>query len=161
VNDRKSLTDILNGNSGWFNNDNWDDIPPAPDFGTPIPPGNYVAHLKDAEPFQAKTGTAGIKLHFEVVEGDCKGRRAWYDIWITEAAKRQAVRDFNKLGVKNRRQLEGPLPRWIRCSIHVVINTDDKGNQYNRVRSFDVLGVDSEPAEPFAPADASKGGPSI
>src|SRR5438045_1889908 len=89
---KKSLTDILNGGGGWIDG-NWGDIPPAPEFG-PIPPGKYVAHLKALEPDKAKTGTPCIKLTFEIIEGDHKGRRCWYDIWVTERAKKQAVRDL-------------------------------------------------------------------
>lgn len=158
MSERKSLTEILNGNSGWFNNDDWGNIQQAPDFGQPIPPGKYIAHLKDAEPFQAKKGTPGIKLHFEIIEGDFKGRRAWYDIWLTDAAKSQAVRDFAKLGIKNRRQLEGPVPRWIRCGIRVVLNKTDQGDEFNRIKTFEVLGFDKEEPDPFAPGDAPPSG---
>jgi hypothetical protein len=150
--ERKKLSDIVNGNAEWFNNDNWDNIPAAPDFGAPIPPGKYIAHLRDAEPFKARQReTPGIKLHFEIIEGDYKGRRAWYDIWLTAAAKSQAVRDFKKLGIKSREQLEGPIPRWIRCRLHVAINKSDNGEEYNRVKTFEVLGIDKEEPDAFAP----------
>ena len=102
---RKTLTDILNGGNGANNwiNDNWGDVPPAPDFGSPIPPGKYIAHLKKLEPFQAqKKGTPGVKLHFEIIDGEHKGRLAWYDVWLTDAAKRQTVRDLAKLGITSK-----------------------------------------------------------
>ena len=102
--ERKRLTDILaqsNGGGSWIN-DNWGDTAPAPEFG-PIPPGNYEAHLVEKFPFNAGTGTPGIKLVFLVLDdGPFKGRKLWYDVWLTGTAKPQALRDFAKLGIHNK-----------------------------------------------------------
>jgi hypothetical protein len=157
--DRKNLSDILRGGAGgdWING-NWGDIPPAPDFG-PIPPGRYLAYAVDGSPFNAGTGTPGYKVTFEIIEGDCKGRRTWYDIWLTGAAQRVAVRDLGKLGIKSRDQLERSLPRGIRCEIQVVVRKNDKGEEYNAVKWFQVLGIDQPQRDPFAPPDQPEGGP--
>jgi hypothetical protein len=156
--ERKKLTDILGSGSGsdWIN-DNWGDIPPAPDFG-PIPTGRYIAYAVDGALFNAGTGTPGYKLTFEVAEGECKGRRAWYDVWLTGAAKAQAVRDFGKLGIAGKEQLDRPLPRGIRCEIQVVERTNDKGEKYNAIRWFTVVGIDPPQPDPFAPPDNAEGG---
>lgn len=152
---RRKLSDILSAGSGgnWINN-NWGDIVPAPEFG-PIPPGKYICHLIALEPFTAGTGTPGVKLAFEVIEGDYKGRRQWYDIWLSDAARRQAVRDLGKLGIRNKEDLERPLPtnKRIRCAIVVVVRTMDNGITKNEVKSFEVIGVDDVLPDPFAPSD--------
>jgi len=155
---RKKLSDILRNGGGWMDG-NWGDIPPAPDFGCPIPPGKYIAHVKDGELFSARTGTAGYKLTFEIIEGEHKGRRCWYDIWLTDAAKKQAVRDLRKLGIHGKEQLEKPIPRWLRCEIRVGLQTSDQGEEQNRVRAFEVIGIDPPEPEPFAPAPPQGGGP--
>ncbi len=158
--ERRSLSDILrNGKGGgnWFDGD-WSNIPVAPEFG-PIPPGKYEAHLVGKEPFNAGTGTPGIKLEFNIVsEGTYKGRRLWYDIWLTETAKENARRDFLKLGITNKGQIEAPLPldRRIRCSLKVVLRKSDQGNDYNEVRSFEVVGVDPVEVDPFAPTQGGQ-----
>ncbi len=158
---RKTLTQILSGGSGgnnWINN-NWNDIPPAPDFGSPIPPGKYTAHLRKLELFQAKKGTPGVKLHFEIIEGEHKGRLAWHDVWLTEAAKRQTVRDLGKLGIANTAKLEAPIPRWIRCLITLVVGKSDLGVEFNRVRTFEVVGIDKPETDSFATDPDQEGGP--
>ncbi len=160
MNERKKLTDILNGNgngSDWINN-NWGDIPPAPDFG-PIPPGRYIAHAIDGALFKAGTGTPGYKTSFRILEGEYKGRQTWYDIWLTGAAQKQAVRDFAKLGIHSKEQLEQPLPRGIRCEIQVALRKNDKGEEYNAVKWFHVLGIDPPEQDPFAPKDGEGGAP--
>jgi hypothetical protein len=157
---RKKLSDILrNGNAGnngndWIN-EKWEDIPPAPDFGTPVPRGWYITHVIDGELFNAGTGTPGFKVSFEIIEGEHAGRRLWYDIWLTGAAKRAAVRDFAKLGIRDKEQLEKPIPRkQIRCKVLAVVRKDDGGLERNAVKSFDVIGIDPPETDPFAPPDA-------
>jgi hypothetical protein len=158
MHERKKLSDILaGGNGNWINN-NWDDIPAAPEFGQPIPSGKYLAYLKSKELFTARTGTPGCKLCFEICEGEHKGRLCWYDIWLSDAAKEGARRDFKKLGILNRHQLEQPLPaaKRIRCEIVVRIHkSDTTGEDYNVVKFFHVVGIDEVQADPFAPSPAS------
>lgn len=159
--ERKKLSDILQGNHGgsWING-NWGDTAPAPEFG-PIPPGNYEAHLIEKTPFNAGTGTPGIKLVFSVLnEGAFKSRKLWYDIWLTDAAKPQALRDFAKLGIRDRTQIEIPLPidKRIRCRLAVGIDKNaSTGDMINKVMRFEPLGIDAVEADPFAPG-AQEGG---
>ena len=154
------LTDILGGNSGFFNN--WNDVKAAGDFG-PLPPGTYVCHIANGETGESRVKeTPCYKLTFRVLEGEFTGRLLWYEIWLTEAAKPQAKRDFDKLNITDpQRQLKQPFPPdCVRCRVKVVIHKDDVGNEHNKVKSFDVIGVDDPPkADPFAPND--KGEPSL
>ena len=147
---RKSLSDILRGNGNFF--DGWDDVKAADDFG-PVPPSEYVTHLLTSEPFEAKSkGTPGFKLTFKIIEGEYTGRLLWYDIWLTVAAKAQAKRDFAKLGITNPKvQLERPLPQGIRCKCKVALRKADDGEEYNKVKSFAVVGIDKPEVDPFAP----------
>ncbi len=164
---KRSLTDILSqgkggGNVGgnWIDG-NWEDIPPAPEFG-PVDPGKYEAHLIEKEPFNAGTGTPGIKLTFLILtEGPFKSRKLWYDIWLTEAAKPQAIRDFAKLGIHNKAQIDSPLPtdKRIRCRVVVTTRKNAAGVYYNVIQSFEPIGVDNVSADPFAPPPSNNGGP--
>ena len=156
--ERKKLSDILaqgSGGGNWING-NWGDTPPAPEFG-PIPPGTYEAHLVEKFTFTAGTGTPGLKLVFSVLaEGAFKGRRLWYDIWLTDAAAPQALRDFAKLGIRDKSQIEMPLPmdKRIRCRLVVgVQKSDSTGDLFNIVKRFEPLGVDAVEADPFAPKE--------
>lgn len=150
----QNLSDILAGNNGgsdWING-NWSEIAPAPEFG-PVPPGAYVAHLIDKTATTARKGTPSVKLTFGILEGEFKGRKLWYDIWLTDKNKANATRDFAKLGIQNREQIDLPLPRdkRIRCKLDVKLRRNDAGDFFNDVRSFTVVGVDAVEADPFAP----------
>jgi hypothetical protein len=117
--------------------------------------GRQVLGTPDRQGFDTSSkGTPGVKLTFTVVEGEHKGRKLWFDVWLTDAAAAQARRDLAKLGIASKAQLEKPLPtdKRIRCELRVVIRTSDAGDTFNVVRGFDVVGVDDIPADPFAPA---------
>jgi len=82
-------------------------------------------------------------------------------LWLTPAALPMSKRDLGKLGVTSIEQLEQPLPAGIRCTVKLALRRSDDGGEYNRVRSFDVIGIDADPtADPdFAPGTtAAEGG---
>ena len=68
-------------------------------------------------------------------------------------ACRKAKRDLAKLGVTALEQLNGRLPPGIRCRVKVTLRKDDDGNEYNRVKRFEVVGIDEPPNDAFAPTD--------
>ena len=144
------LSDILNGNGGNFNSQ-WDATEAAGDFG-PVPRGEYVCHVTkgDLESSRSKA-TPGYKVEFTILDGEFKGRKVWLDCWLTPAALAQSKRDLGKLGIVSPEMMERPLPRGIRCKVTVVIRKDDDGIERNRVRSFDVIGIDTPKTSPFAP----------
>ncbi len=168
MNERKKLSDILRGvgnGSSWLNNGNngggWDDITPAPERG-PVPPGRYVTHIIDGVLFNARSNTPGYKITFEIIEGEYKGRRCWYDVWLTDKNQANAVRDLRKLGIDRKEKLEQLLPRGIRSNIRVTLRKSDTGDEYNEVKEFQVIGIDPPTLDPFAPASAPsnpEGGP--
>lgn len=156
--ERKKLTDILRAGTGDNIRNLWDRTEAAKDLA-PLPPGEYVAHVISGELFTSKEkGTPGYKLAFKVCEGEHAGRMFWDDIWLTPAALPMAKRDLGKLGVSALDQLERPLPPGIRARVKVVVRKGDDGADFNKVRSFDVLGIDAPEADAFAPRQGENEG---
>jgi hypothetical protein len=150
---RKSLSDILREGDRQSLSRAWGETQAAEDFA-PLPSGEYVARIVGGELFTSKTkGTAGYKLAFRVLEGDHQGRQFWHDVWLTPAALPMVKRDLLKLGVNTLEQLERPLPPGIRCKVKLVLRKDDDGTENNRVRSFEVIGIDPPEQDTFAPID--------
>jgi hypothetical protein len=150
--ERKKLSDLFEDNDRERLAKAWDKTQAATDFGA-LPAGEYVARVVEGSFMTAKTGTPGYKLAFQVLEGKYAGRRVWHDLWLTEAAMPMTKRDLAKLDVISLDQLDKPLPRGIRCRVLLALRRDDDGREYNRVRSFEVIGIDTPERDPFAPAD--------
>ena len=151
------LSDILaNGNRTELTQA-WESTKPAEEFA-PLPSGEYVAHVISGELFTARQNhTPGYKLTFKVIEGPLAkdtGRQFWHDLWLTEPALPMAKRDLAKLGITTLQQLDQPLPQGIRCRVKLALRRDDAGAEYNRVRSFQVIGIDKPEVDVFAPVDA-------
>jgi hypothetical protein len=156
---RKKLMDILHAGDRERLSKAWAESKAADEFGI-LPAGEYVARIIDGTGTNARTGTAGYKLTFRVLEGEYTGRLLWHDLWLTEAALPMAKRDLGKLGVTSLEQLDNPLPQGIRCNVRLAVRRDDDGNPSNRVRSFEVVGIDEPERDPFAPsANGTDGGP--
>lgn len=152
--ERKSLSDILVNGSRDNIRDLWHSTDAAGELD-PLPAGDYVAHIIAGDLETSRTNrTPGYKLTFRVCEGPHTGRQFWHDCWLTPAALPQTKRDLAKLGVADLDQLEQPLPRGIRCKCKVALRRDDDGVEYNRVRRFDVVGIDPPERDEFAPVDA-------
>ena len=148
--DRRKLSDILNGSGGDFNS-RWVATEAAGDFGA-VPRGEYACHVTRGELESSRTNrTPGYKIEFTIIEGEFKGRRLWHDSWLTPAALAQSKRDLGKLGIVTPEQMEQPLPRGLRCRVVVVLRKDDDGIERNRVRSFEVVGIDEPVVDEFAP----------
>ncbi len=148
---RPKLSDILNGGTDALRNA-WNSAEAADDF-KPLPKGEYVAHIISGELAASGKGTPGYKLTFKVIEGEHAGRMFWHDIWLTQAAMGMAKRDLGKLGVTSPDQLEKPLPKGIRCKVKLVIHTADSGAGFNRLKTFDVIGIDTPEVDEFAPTE--------
>ena len=154
--DRPKLTDILNGNAGDFNA-RWNATEAAGEFGA-VPRGEYVCHVTKGELESSRSkGTPGYKVEFTILDGEYKGQRLWLDCWLTQAALKMSKRDLMKLGIVSGEQMERPLPRGIRCKVTAVVRRDDDGIERNRVRSFEVVGIDAPVADPFAPKPEGDG----
>ena len=153
------LSDILNGNGSGFNAV-WESTEAAGDFGA-IPRGEYVCHVTTGELESSRTkSTPGYKIEFTILDGEFKGRKLWHDCWLTPAALPQSKRDLGKLGITSPAMLERPLPRGIRCKVTAVLRKGDDGVERNRVRSFEVIGIDTPETDPFAPPTGDAAEPS-
>lgn len=148
------LLDILsNGNGDDDLKKLWDTSEAADDF-KPLPDGAYVCHAVDGVLDKSRQGTPGYKITFKVLEpSEHAGRLIWHDCWLTPAAMPQSKRDLGKLGIQSLEQLQKPLPRFIRCKVKIALRTDDDGTQRNRVKTFEAVGFDKEPVDPFAPSE--------
>lgn len=146
------LSDILsNGGEGDDLKRLWQETEAAGEL-TPLPAGEYVAHVVGGTLEASRSNaTPGYRMTFRVCEGPFKGRQFWHDCWLTPAALPQSKRDLGKLGVSSLEQLEQPLPRGIRCKVKLALRKDDDGNERNRVRSFEVVGIDEPERDAFAP----------
>ncbi|MCL4207594.1 MAG: hypothetical protein KJ000_34350 [Pirellulaceae bacterium] len=155
------LTDILRNGQAERLRAAWGTTEAAGELA-PLPPGEYIAHIVAGQLENSKTNaTPGYKLTFRVCEGQFTGRQFWHDVWLTEAALSMAKRDLAKLGVTSLEQLEQPLPRGIRCACKLVRRTGDDGAEYNRLRSFVVVGIDEPEADAFAPTNEPDAGPRL
>ena len=155
--ERKRLTDILHGGERDAIASAWQTTEAAEEFA-PLPAGEYIAHVTSGELFTSKSNhTPGYKLTFKVIEGEHEGRHFWTDCWLTEAAIAMSKRDLGKLGVTSIDQLEQPLPQGIRVKAKLALRRDEDGTEYNRVRSFEVLGIDEPERDAFAPKDEAQG----
>lgn len=131
----------------------WDATKPAGDFA-PLPAGEYVARFAAGARKESKSrGTQGYEIEFQVIEGEHAGRRIWHDVWLTPLAISWAKRDLAKLGIVSPEQLDQPIQQGFVCAVKLVLRTEDDGTQRNKVRSFDVLRIETPAAEPFAPVD--------
>jgi hypothetical protein len=151
---RRLLMDIINGGAESLRNQ-WEQTKAAEEFA-PLPAGTYTARIVSGELFTSRTNaTPGYKLCFKVLEGEHIGRQFWHDLWLTAPALPMTKRDLSKLGVMSVEQLDAPIPPGIRCKVKLALRRDDDGTEYNRVRSFEVLGIDADAtADPdFAPAE--------
>jgi hypothetical protein len=152
------LTDILTSGGGDDLRDLWNKTEAAAEMG-PLPAGEYVARIVAGELETSRTNaTPGYRLTLQVVEGEFAGRRFWHDCWLTPAALPATKRDLAKIGVSSLEQLEQPLPRWIRCRCKLALRRDDDGNERNRLKSFEVVGLDRPDVDPFSPDAGGEGG---
>jgi hypothetical protein len=148
---RKSLSDILHGSDRESISRAWGETKAAEDFAR-LPPGEYVARIVGGELSTSKSkGTPSYKLTFRVLEGDFTGRRFWHDVYLTPAALPMAKRDLGKLGVTALEQLERPLPPGIRCRVKLALRRDDDGSDFNKLKTFAVVGIDEPETDAFAP----------
>ena len=155
--ERKKLTDILGAGQRDDLAAAWKNTTAAGDF-SPLPAGDYPCRILSGEQFTSKgKGTPGYKVAFEVIEGEHAKRRLWYDVWLTNDAMRMTKRDLAKLGIDTEEKFgllldaKLTLPQGILARVKVIVERDDEGATYNRVKVFEVTGT--EPPDPFAPEE--------
>ena len=65
---------------------------PKSDFEL-LPPGSYNVRVLEAEESTTRKGDPGIKLSFEVTDGDYMNRRLWERCWIKHSSEAFAGRE--------------------------------------------------------------------
>jgi hypothetical protein len=146
---KKLLRDIVKGTVDDFKQ-TWDRTEASEGF-PPFPSGQYRCLIAGGEMFNTdKNSTPGYKVVFEVTTSPYAGRKFWHSIWLTDKALAMAKAELAKLGITRPEQLEQPLPPGMIADVKVVLRTNDDGDQFNRVKTFQV--IQSEvPAADFAP----------
>jgi hypothetical protein len=151
---QKKLGDIVRGSTDDFKK-SWDTTEASEGF-TPLPPGTYRCLIASGEMFNHDSkGTPGFKVIFEVISGPYASRKIWHDIWLTEKALGIAKAELAKLGIVQPDQLERPLPVGLIADVKIVKRTDDGGEEWNRVKRFDLVSPEVPPAD-FAPTSAAR-----
>jgi hypothetical protein len=141
---RKNLADVLGGASRAELARQFAEAEAAGDM-LPLPRGTYRCRVTDGELVTSKGGTPGYTLTFSVDDGEHKGRKLWHTAWLTPAAMPMTKRDLAKLGVLSLDALDRPLPAGFVVDAKVVLRADDDNVERNRVVSFVVVGVLSDP----------------
>jgi hypothetical protein len=157
MSERKRLSDILLNSERERLERLWQTTKPAADL-KPLPAGRYKCRITNGEPFKSRNGNLGYKLTLTVVEGEHVDRLIWHDCWLTTDGAKYALRDLAKLGVESPEQLERPLPAGIIVEANVVVRRGDDGSERNQLKNsnpFDVVGIDPEKPDPFAPVEPS------
>ncbi len=153
--ERKRLSDILPQAERDRIARLWETTKPAADLGL-LPAGEYRCRILDGTLSEAKTGTLSYKITFEIIDGDYAGRRIWHDLWLTDAAFANTMRDLGKIGITHSDQLYQPLPSVVLATVKMVVRKDDDGTERNRVKDFRATGIEAAERNPFAP-DAGPG----
>jgi hypothetical protein len=126
----------------------WDSTEAATDY-TPIPSGTYEMEAVRGKRFDSKQGTPGYKITWRVKDGELEGRLVWQDLWLTKAALPMTKRDLAKLGIQSGEQLDKPLADGIVAKVQLVRKAADSGTEYNEVKRFDGVRVESDPFSPM------------
>lgn len=143
----KKLSDTFDGRHCGDLAEAWATAETAPDF-EPIPSGQYLCHLKSGELITASSGkrTPGYKLCFRILDGEHAGRLVWHTLWLSAAALPYSKKSLAMLNITSPEQLEVPLPHTFRCQVTVVVQQEDNGLSYSRVRRFTVIAIDPCPS---------------
>lgn len=134
------FSDILSGDALDELARRFDEAEAAPEF-EPVPAGTYEVDLVHGELRRSQNGTVGYTCHFEIAEGEYRGRKIWHTAWLSDAAMNYSKRDLAKLGITQLGQCSDPVPPGIYCTINVVRRTDDDGRQWNEVKKITAGGV--------------------
>lgn len=129
----------------------WNETESAQEY-VPLPAGKYRCRLLSGQLAKNQKGTPCYRLLFEVIGGEHDGHRLAFRVWLTPPAMPFAKRDLKRLGITDLSQLEEPVPQGLVCEVTVALRLGEDGTEFNRVRTFAVVG--EEAADPFAPVEA-------
>jgi hypothetical protein len=119
----------------------------------PIPAGLYELRVREGVLSESRNkGTPSFKLTLEVLGGEHAGRLVWSDLWLTAKALPMTKRDLSKLGValpatwpEALAALRAAKLPALKLRAHVLLKRSDEGAEWNEVRAFEVVGVETDP----------------
>lgn len=153
---RPKLSDILHSDAKRRLEETWGSTQAAKEFAV-VPRGEYLLRLADGRLATSRQrGTPSFKAIFEVVDGEHSGQRIWHDFYLTEAAIPGTKRDLAKLGITDLEQLDGPVPQGIIIRAKVSVRRNDKDEEVNVIRSFQLEGIEEQKPDAFAPKEAEE-----
>lgn len=141
---------------------NFDASQVAPQASTgPLPAGTYLAHITESDVQPLKSGNGeGLKLTFEVIEGQFKGRRVWENLNIlhnNEETQRIAQSQLSALchAVNVIKVMDTAALHFKPVRITVVVREAKDGYKAsNNIKGYESAG--SIAAAPAAPAPAAE-----
>ena len=146
-----------------FENFNADSIEaPKSDFEL-LPPANYNVRVLEATEATTKAGDPGIKLTFEVTDGEHSGRRLWDRAWIRHHKETFASREQSRFA-SFCRAVGVPQPKstdeflGLECVAKVIIEKS-KNPEYedsNKCQDYFASTASVTPSAPAASADKPK-----
>ncbi len=128
--------------------DDWDAIIAADDYSTPIPSGTYEAEAVKGECGTNHNNTDEYVITWKLTKGEHKGRHLWSHFYLTPKAAPMTKRELTRLGITSPKQ---NVPAGTICRLQVVLRQTDNATYYNDVKRFDVLRVEPQEQDPFAP----------
>lgn len=131
------------------------EVEPSTGF-TPIPAGEYLAVITEDEMKDSKSGGQYLKLTFEIIEGDYKGRKLWVNLNLVNSnpkAVEIARADLSAIcRAVNVMQLQDTVQLY---NLPLVISVKCKKNAETGEMQNEVKGYKAKPAyAPGAPAAA-------
>jgi hypothetical protein len=138
----------------------WDEAEAAPE-NKPLPKGAYNALIIKGALCESRNGTRGYRITFRVEDGEHAGQMFWHTVWLSEKAITYAKRDLRKLGITSTAELNAPYPppgMRVHAKATLVFQKEDDGTERNEVRHFEVLSIEEQPKDAFAPTDEELGG---
>ena len=133
---------------------------------TPIPPGEYMVQIIEGSVVRKESGDAMMKLVFEVMDGECEGRKLYENLNIRHSnptAQKIALETLTELwrdamgGSGNPGNVEQMTFKPVRAKV-TVEKRKDTGEPQNRFKRFYPLNGGAPPEQKAAPA-ATQGRP--
>lgn len=135
---------------------------------TPLPEGDYVAHIVKSEMKQTKAKDGSyLQLDFEVLQGDCKGRKFWARLNLLNKSTQAVGIAQQELGtiaraafghdqvVSDSQVLHGK-PMLVSLQLKPATSTNPASNNITFYKALGGGAIDGSGADPFEDDDSAK-----
>jgi len=129
----------------------FDAVAPADPF-EPLSPGQYRARVLRGEIIQTKGGVDGYRMQFEILQGECAGRKLSRTWVFTAKALPYAKRDLSVFGLKSSTDLLAPFPKpgtEVFCRLWVAQRMSDDLVVWNDIKRIDQIEVQDSAISEF------------